>query len=242
MKKLLKKLISLFEDQKKRKINLLLFILPFVIVIGIFGFITVKEVIGIININGSSETNSKYIINDKDYVLRDNATDYQFTLFTELKDMLEGKVEYTNEQLAESICKNYVADFYTWSNKFGQYDVGGLYYVYAPQKQTIYIQARDEFYKYINEYINEYGVKNLLEVNMVEATAKKASKPYEFIKSGINDEGEEYWYGEEVDTYEVKCSWTYVENEKFNSSKYAKRMNFKVIDNNGRFEIIEAYE
>lgn len=207
-----------------------LFVLPLLIAITIFGIIVFKDVKELININGNSETNTKYIIGNKDYVLRDNATDYQFELFSELKDMLEVGEGYTDLQIVESICKNYVADFYTWSNKFGQYDVGGLYYVYTPQKENIYIQARDGFYRYISDYIEKYKSENLLKVNLVEATAST-------IDDYLIEET-----GQEFKTYKVKCTWNYEPNEIFSTSRYQSRAEFIVVENERRFEIIETHE
>ena len=230
MKKIIKRIKDLFNDKKKRRIYLPLFILPFFIAIIIFGVIIFKDVKTLININGNSETNSKYIIGNKDYVLRDNATEYQMQIFTELKDMAEGKSEYDEKTFVELICKNYIADFYTWSNKFGQYDVGGLYYVYTPQREIIYIQARDGFYKYVNEYINYYKAENLLNVINVEANAS------------LTDDYLLEVTGEQFKTYKVNCSWEYVPSDVFSSSSYQKRAYLLVVENNGRFEIMESYE
>lgn len=235
MKKIIEKIKSLFEDKKKRYLYVFLFCLPFIIAIAVFGIVTYKEGMSIISLITNGGIKEEYQINNENYVLRDNATDYQMDLFTELKEMLEGKKEHTSRNVVESICKNHVADFYTWTNKVGQYDVGGLYYVYEPLRNNIYIKARDEFYQYINEYIDKYGAKNLLEVEHVDAESKTYSGEYVALLEDMSTMAFD-------EVYVVTCKWTYKDNSKFSPAKYAIKMNYIVVNNNGRFDIVEAYE
>ena len=237
-KKKSKKSGGIFENKKTRYLYLVLCILPLFIVMGVFGYIIYKDAKSLLSLakgDATIEVKDEYVIPGMNYVLRDNATDIQKEYFTELKNLIEGG-NADDAEVAGLVCKNFVADFFTWSNKAGQYDVGGLYYVYTPQKQIIYTQARDEFYKYINEYINQYGSKNLLEVDHVDAISKKYSEDYYIART---TEGVETAYDE---VYVVECNWTYVEKEKFNTRSYAKKMNFVVVNNEGRYEIVEAYE
>ena len=237
MKNFAEKISYLFEDKKKRYLYMLLFMLPFIIAIGIFGYIIFRDVKSLSNIGETStEVEYEYKIDYPEFILRENATDLQKELFTELKGLYSGEVEGSDTDLAISICKNYVADFYTWSNKYGQYDVGGLYYVYEPQRKSIYLQARDSFYLYLNEYINKYDSENLLEVATVSATGTKSSKEY----IAMDPETAVQTSYDEV--YEVKVDWTYKENTVFSPSSYVKSMKFTVIcDENGRFGIVEAH-
>ena len=252
----IKKISSLFEDKKKRYLNMLLFMLPFIIAIGIFGFVAYKEAKSLINLaKDDVETKDTHKIESMNYILRDNATELQEEYFTELKNAIENPTEeITDEVIAGLVGKNYVADFYTWTNKQGQYDVGGMYYVCSEKNETvkykenIYQKARDGFYKYINEYIEEYGSENLLEVASVEVTsAKKLDDKYtlyEFIESiKTGDEAWEVIYDYvDHDAYAVSLRWTYNENTKLNLSDYAKSINLIVIENDGRYEIVEASE
>ena len=223
------KITQLLSDNKKRHLLTLMFIMPFLIVIGIFGFKVYKQAKDLLGLAGSAEATIKddsYSINSGSFILRENATDIQKEYFAELKDIYENlNSEATDADKAISTVKNFVADFYTWSNKQGQYDVGGTYYWYTPQRSTIYIQARDQFYKYINEYINEYGVDALLEVESVEASTD--GKQFAFVI-------EESEFG----AFIVNANWTYVVKENnFKTSSYDTSASFVVIDNNGRFEI-----
>lgn len=249
-KSLLSRIKNLFEDKKKRYLYVFLFVLPFLIVIGIFGVITFKEAKNILElVQGTTEVKDEYIIKDMNYVLRDNATEVQQEYFAELKQAIEVD-NAPDATIAGLICKNYVADFYTWSNKQGQYDVGGMYYIYNQEetKKNAYFYARDTFYKYLNNYINNYGASNLLEVESVEVTkAQDLGQDYICLVNthGYTDELGHFYYDADH-TYDaawaVTCTWTYKLNEKFDSSKYVTTMNFIVVLNNGRYEIVEASE
>lgn len=231
-KSLIKKITKLFEDKKKRYLYMALFILPFFIAMCIFGFVAFKGAMNLIELaKGQTETKNEYRIELMDYSLRNNATDVQFEYFTELKNAIEVE-NATDANIAGLVCKNFVADFYTWSNKQGQYDISALYYVYTPDKEVTYLKARDGFYKYLNKYINEYGASNLLQVASVNVT-KASSAGYEYEAAS----GETF-----DDCFDVTCSWTYVPNDKFSTSKYATSMNFLVVKREGRFEIVEASE
>ena len=167
-----------------------------------------------------------------DYHLRSNATKYQTELFRELTKAIEDGTDKYN--IARLVAENYVADFYTWSNKDGTYDVGGMYYVYSPQKTTIYTQARNTYYKYVTYYINQFGAKNLLEVENITSTLGDKVGSYEF-------EGKKY------DSYFVTCEWTYKNEDTFkdismkSGDDFVKKEYFTIIEKNGRFEIVQAY-
>ena len=247
-KNFIDKIKGLFEDKKKRPLYLILFILPFLIAIGLFGYVTYKEVKNVLSlVSGPTEIKDENRIESMNYVLRDNATDIQKEYFAELKQAVENNA--SDEELAGLVCKNFVADFYTWSNKQGQYDVGGMYYVYDVEetKNNTYMQARDGFYKYLSTYIKQYGVANLLEVENVQVISS-SKLPYEYkclVNTHGYSEAEGHTYTDvehDYDAWQVKCVWTYKENAKFDSSNYATSMNFIVVIENGRYEIVEASE
>lgn len=224
---------NLFKNPKTRKRNLILAILPFVILASICGFIAFKSVSSISgNAQGNSKDSYKDSIDSMDYHLRSNATKYQTELFKDLTKAVEdGSDKY---EIAKLVAENYVADFYTWSNKDGTYDVGGMYYVYSPQKTAIYTQARNTYYKYVTYYINQFGAKNLLEVENITSTLGDKEGSYEF-------EGKKY------DSYFVTCEWTYKNEDTFkdinmkSGDGFVKKEYFTIIEKDGRFEIVQAY-
>ena len=224
---------NIFKNPKTRKRNLILAILPFVILASICGFIAFKSVSSISgNAQGNSKDSYKDSIDSMDYHLRSNATKYQTELFKDLTKAVEdGSDKY---EIAKLVAENYVADFYTWSNKDGTYDVGGMYYVYSPQKTAIYTQARNTYYKYVTYYINQFGAKNLLAVENITPTLGDKVGTYEF-------EGKKY------DSYFVTCEWTYKNEDTFkdismkSGDGFVKKEYFTIIEKDGRFEIVQAY-
>lgn len=230
MKNLIEKIKDILNDDKKRHLLTLAIITPFLIVIIVFGVLLFKEAKGLLgSIGGSTAVvDSSHVINGGSFVLRENATEVQKEYFAELKNIYEKNQngEYTEKDIVASTIKNFVADFYTWSNKQGQYDVGGTYYVFAPQRQTIYIQARDQFYKYINQYINKYGSDALLEVENVNVEVTSDAFSFEI------DE-------EEYSAFKAVATWNYVQKDgNFNTSSYETKAHFVVINNYDRYEII----
>lgn len=262
-KKRSKKTGGIFENKKTRYLYLLLCVLPLFIVMGVFGYIIYKDAKSLLSLakgDATIEVKDEHVIPNMNYVLRDNATDVQKEYFAELKNAIENNTS-SDEEVAGLLCKNFIADFYTWSNKAGQYDVGGLYYVYDGEQETtgefkkkLYTEIRDTFYKYLSTYINEYGSENLLEVESVEVTSVTKSPVNYSMEEKVGYElldrdestGEES-YGKifsnvDFDTYLVTCSWIYKPNEQFSTSNYPTKMNFAVVLRNGRFEIIEMKE
>ena len=219
---------KLFKNPKTRYRNLGLIILPFVLLFCLFGFLAWRSAGNLLG-GSTSMANS---IDTMDYHLRSNATEYQRSLFQELSDLCLTDAENKDkEAIASSVVENFIADFYTWTNKAGSYDVGGLYYVYSPSKANIYTQARDTFYHYLTNYIKDYGAENLLEVaqDSIEIKGSKVDEKYSYN-------------GKEYDAYYYSATWSYVDHEGFDESDYETSENFLVIENeDGRFEIVQAY-
>lgn len=249
---LLDKLKKLFENKEKRYLYVFLFILPFVIAIGIFGVVTYKEAKNLLSlVSGNTDVNPEYRIESMNYAVRDNGTDVQKEYFAQLKQAIEVN-NAPDEEIAGLICKNFVADHYTWSNKQGQYDVGGMHYIFdiEESKNSTYLLARDGFYKYLSTYIKQYGANNLLEVESVEvASSKKLNDEYVTIINthGYTEELGHFYFDKDYhfpEAWQVTCNWTYKPNTKFDPSGYATSMNFIVVLNgyNGRYEIAEASE
>lgn len=226
----MEKIKELLKDKKKRYLVTILCIVPFLVAILLFSISAINDVKDIIKLTQSPEatiSENKHYISSMNYLIRDNATDYQVELFNELKDACEANTDPI--AITSAVVKNYIADFYTWTNKAGQYDVGGMYFVYHDQDDLIYIQARDGIYKYINEYIEEFGSDQLLEVESVTATSVKSN---------------EHWTidGVDYEAWNVTASWKYVEGKKFSTNNFATKMNFIVIynTNSSKYEIIVA--
>ena len=248
---------ALFTNKKYRYLAMFLMMLPFIVAIAIFSTIAYREAKSMANMasgNVVAEAKPENVIGDSWYVLRDNATDLQKEYFAELKDAIENGTA-DDATIAGLIGKNYVADFYTWTNKAGQYDIGGMYYVYDGQfvngdhfKDNVYLKARDGFYKYLSTYSTKYGKENLLEVEDVEIVkCEKMSSKYiinEHIENRQDAEGEWYDYREDVpyDAYSVSLRWKYKDGTSLTTSQFANAINLAVIQRDGKWEIVEASE
>ena len=160
------------------------------------------------------------------YEISNNATDYQKLIFTELSDVI--KNEGTPQEYAASVVKNYIADFYTWSNKKGTYDIGGMQYVYQPEIVNIYNFAKDSFYRDLSYYIQTVGAESLLEVENVEITFSDFNAKIEYN-------------GETYQSFYVTANWTYVQKEGFDTSSYQTSGEFSLVDRNGVIEIYRYY-
>lgn len=160
------------------------------------------------------------------YEISSNATEYQKLLFTELADVLEN--DGSPQEYAASVVKNYIADFYTWSNKKGTYDIGGMQYIYQPEIVNIYNFAKDYFYRDLSYNITKYGSEALLEVENVDITF-----------SDFNVEVE--YNGEKYQSFYVTATWTYVQKEGFDTSGYQTYSEFSLIDRDGKYEIYRYY-
>jgi len=96
-----------------------------------------------------------------------NKTEYGKTLYEELCISV-GTYENSTmnqsdaEKLALSVAKIFVYDYFTWTNKKGAYDIGGLYYVDQTKLINISEYARVNFYKNYEPFLNLVKDKTLM--------------------------------------------------------------------------------
>jgi len=225
---------KLFKEKSKRGRNLFLILIPLIVLTLVFCFLAFNSVKGLLGsatgIGASGSSGFSNSIEEYDYHLRSNATSFQKSLFSELEDECD-KTKKDDQKIAVLVAKNFVADFYTWSNKNGTIDVGGMYYVYSPNRKAILYQSRRYLYQHLNSYISKYGQNNLLEVESF------TSEPG--IEVGTIEIG-----GKTYTTYNFALEWKYKEKSGgFDTSAYATRSQFLVYKNgDNRFEILNIGE
>ncbi len=167
----------------------------------------------------SSISNSLYEIgNNPTTLLRDN--------FKELTAAIKAGDPYV---IAEYVARCFVIDHFTWTNKDGNYEVGGLQYVYGPKFTSFSEENRYKFYEDLDLYIAEYGRENLIEVETVTSAPALDAVPY------VID-------GKEYKTYYLDVEWTYKASDKIDVNKFQKIGHFTIIDNNGRYEIVSMFD
>lgn len=160
-----------------------------------------------------------------------NPTEFQKEIYANLLEATKKfPEEYDSFTVADYVVQSFVADFYTWTNKDGNFDVGGLDYVYGPNHLAFAMYARDTFYQNFNFFEKEYGVENLIEVDSITTRVDWA------VPLVFNDA--------EQPTYYVRANWTYKESSMIDVSKFPTRAYFIVFLNptSGRFEIASTYE
>ena len=158
------------------------------------------------------------------YTLRRNPTEYQLELFDLLvyahAQFYETESDEDLMDYASAIVRNFVADFFTLSNKNTRTDVGGLQFFSEDIVDNFRNLAIDEFYLYLNQYIEKFGSEPLPTV----ASTTILNVEFERRIIGTEDEDEddheaytplgyldyeEEIRGEEVRTIIVDIEWSY---------------------------------
>ena len=189
---------------------------------------------------GDDFRNSSLEEEDFEYILRVNATSLQEEIFNDLLIAHENyRVSNTlrnKETYATAIVKNFIADFYTWSNKSGRTDVGGLQFI-APEIQTEFKNyAIDNFYLYLNQFIEMHGSENLLEVSHISVEEILLDEQLQ-IGTEVDEET-----GEEIgpimkNVIKVSASWEYAPSNLEEQDQFQRRATFILTEENERLVI-----
>lgn len=218
------------KKKNNNKINayLLVAILAMSVVITLlFGFnifnVALKRNVG----SGSTvEVDTKNNMKNDLYTIGNNPTTINQEYFKELTAALK---DNNPEKIAESIVKCFITEYYTWTNKDGNYEVGGIQYIISEKFSSFAEQSRWTFYKDLDLYITQYGRENLLEVDQVTIDG--------IVKMDVDYEFWENTYP----AYYVTASWTYKSSSKINVNEFQMKGYFTVIDKGGRYEIVDFY-
>ncbi len=148
----------------KKRIFLVLFLIAFVVfcLIYFLGFGKKKEK------PVAKEIEVIDTIDNFDYALNDNETEYYNSVFNELKDLLSS--EYENRDYAILVGKLFLIDFYDLNNKVMKSDVGGTQFVYAPYREDFEKGAMDTVYKSVQSNVYGDRKQDLPVVKSVENT------------------------------------------------------------------------
>lgn len=180
---------------RNRKINQVLLAICLVLTVTTCGFM----IYNVVNVSFKEDTTSEVLETDSNslsneyYTIGNNPTDLQREYFQELTDALEAG---DNQATAEAVVKSFIADYFTWTNKDGNYDVGGSQYVYSSMALSFIEQSRYQFYADLDIYISEYGRDNLLEVDSVTITVSSEYYANEGARMPYNG-------------YYIEATWTY---------------------------------
>ena len=155
------------------------------------------------------------------YTIGHNATDINKEYFRELNAALDAD---DHKAIAEAVAKCFVTEYYTWTNKDGNYDVGGMQYIYTDDQRDFEVYSRYNFYHDMDLYIKQLGTEKLIEVTGVTVNGSEATT---------------YTIGDaQAEAFNVDASWTYT-SAGMSADGVQNHAVFKVVDHNGCWEIAE---
>lgn len=172
-----------------------------------------------------TETISNKYINDY-YSIGNNATEINKEYFLELNDAIDAG---DSALIAQDVVKCFVTEYYTWTNKDGNYDVGGMQYIYTDRQSDFSSYSRDNFYAEMDNYLAQNDRSSLMQVKEVTITSCTESAAI----TVMNASGEQVSYS----GYSVSASWTYEEGSAMDTSALQSSAVFSVINHDGRMEI-----
>lgn len=181
------------------------------------------------NLNSLSSSEGEQVVySNKYYVLRGKPTSLQKDLFKEMSAQVDKNIE-VDMDLIELVVKNFVADYYTWSNKQGPYDIGGGEYIFSNENLNFKQSARRYFYSNMEAYLNDgIEISELMEVESITTNDASYSTAYDY-------------YGQEYTSFYVEANWKYKEKT-IDTSIYPTFAAFTIIlKDDGRYEIVRFY-
>ena len=176
--------------KKKKSINtnnlmVILLVITVLVVCGALGF-NIYSVLKADSGAGKTDTVQKVgneYSNDY-YTIGNNPTDINKTYFKEINSALK---DGDNVKIAESLAKTFVTEYYTWTNKDGNYDIGGIQYIYGPKQSDFETYTLNNFYLDLDLYLTQVDRKDLIEVK--EVTVNSSSEgTYGVQADGQTDE------------------------------------------------------
>ncbi len=191
--------------------------------------LVVAAVIFMFTTQNSSNPSSSVVYSNEFYTLKGKPTDLQKQLFRELTAEIE-KDDASDLVIVNLVTKNFIADYFTWSNKAGPFDVGGLDFVYGLENLNFRRTSREYFYSYIYTYLDQgLTLQDMIEVVDVVSEGAAFAAPYEY-------------YDQEIKAYYIEISWTYKESELIDVSLFPTMAAMTIIVNEeGRYEIVRFY-
>ena len=130
------------------------------------------------------------------YPRSDEETDLMEDIYDNLLLAIEAK---DDTKIQEYVAAYFVADFFTWTNKSGREDVGGLTYVLPDARIDFGKYATNYYYVNFDEHLETYGQKGLPEVESYTVESVGASD-FVYEKTGSDD------------SYDVSLKLQYVSN------------------------------
>ena len=224
--------------KKKKSLNtnnfmVVLLVITAVVVCGALGF----NIYSILNADtGQGTTNTVQKVSNEYsndyYTIGNNPTDINKACFKEINAALK---EEDGVKIAEAVAKTFVTEYYTWTNKDGNYDIGGIQYIYAPKQSDFETYTLDSFYEDLDLYLTQVDRADLIEVKDVTVNSSTEGK------YGVQADGQTDADGNpvltELSSVSVDVSWTYQSSGALSTDSFQSHAVIHVVDNQGRWEI-----
>ena len=183
-------------------------------------------------INSSAEdTDSEQKENNDDntsdamYSIGNDPISIEKTYFEELNKAVESG---DSIEISSALVKCFVTEYYTWTNKQGNFDIGGIQYIFTDRQSDFASYTRNDYYADMDLYISQLGSKNLMQVS--EVTVTDAVESEDMVV--LNAAGEEVTYP----CVTVTAQWSY-ESCSMDLSAAQTGGVFQVVNHDGRMEI-----
>ncbi len=163
--------------------------------------IAVGVISGYFFLKGNEEKTGKVPpVQQKEDVMSYPRSDEETDLMEDIYDNLLLAIEAKDDtKIQEYVAAYFVADFFTWTNKSGREDVGGLTYVLPDARIDFGKYATNYYYVNFDEHLETYGQKGLPEVESYTVESVGASD-FIYEKTGSSD------------SYDVSLKLQYVSN------------------------------
>ena len=176
------------------------------------------------------------VLTNEIYEAEEDASALQIEIHNALCNALNGSDE---EVIAKEVARNFVAEFYTLSNKKGSEDVGGLTYLPENAREDFKTYASIYAYGNYEKIVQEYGKKNLPTVKSVEVL-ESVSGVYTFTETIPADKTagtSESKVSKDYNGYEVKVSVSF---EKTKVSNVDPEINNLISEIKGVYDEIDS--
>lgn len=170
--------------------------------------------------NNDKEKDKITIVENDVYTTPASPSDAQILLFNALSEALEDE---DDEEIANLVAENFVADFYTLKNKAGSEDIGGLTYLPEANRADFVTYASVYAYGNYESIKQKYGTKHLPQVKEVEVT------------SSVSQDAT--YAGNVYDGFVVTVALTF---EKTKATDLPASIDVTVIDLDGTYRVIAA--
>lgn len=154
------------------------------------------------------------------YTLKKSDTEIYKQYYEELEVILASE-EIDFNEYAKVLTKLFVIDFYTLTNKVASTDIGSLEFIHPNQLENFKLNAGDTMYKYVENNLSNDRKQKLPEVQDVTIDSITDTK-YTIDEN-------------EYEAYEVKATWTYLEDLGYETTKI-----FKLIKNKNILYVVEG--